>query len=64
MKDKKDKQCRFIFTATLTHITKGANISGGHCIYIYIYIYIYRYIYIDIDMILSKSTTEKVPNTM
>ncbi len=35
MKDKKDKQCRFIFTA------KGANISGGHCIYIYIYIYIH-----------------------
>ncbi len=23
--------------------TKGANISGGHCIYIYIYIYIYAF---------------------
>ncbi len=34
MKDKKDKQCRFIFTAAFGH--KGANISGGHCIYIYI----------------------------
>ncbi len=30
--DKKDKQCRFIFTAAFAHITKGANISGGHCI--------------------------------
>ncbi len=25
---------------------KGANISGGHCMYIYIYIYIYIYVYI------------------
>ncbi len=24
---------------------KGANISGGHCMYIYIYIYIYICIY-------------------
>ncbi len=31
MKDKKDKQCRFIFTAALVIFTKGANISGGHC---------------------------------
>ncbi len=27
---------------------KGANISGGHCMYIYIYIYIYICIYIYI----------------
>ncbi len=26
MKDKKDKQCRFIFTAAFAHIYKGANI--------------------------------------
>ncbi len=39
MKDKKDKQCRFIFTAAFVIFTKGANISGGHCVYIYIYIY-------------------------
>ncbi len=25
---------------------KGANISGGHCIYMYMYMYIYVYIYV------------------
>ncbi len=35
MKDQKDKQSRFIFTAAFVHIYQGANISGGHC-YIYI----------------------------
>ncbi len=41
VKDEKDKQCSFIFKAAYAHIIKGANISGGHCIYIYIYIYIF-----------------------
>ncbi len=27
---------------------KGANISGGHCMYIYIYIYVCIYVYIYI----------------
>ncbi len=33
MKDEMDKQCRFIFKATFaqTKLTKGADISGGHC---------------------------------
>ncbi len=44
MKDKKDKQCRFIFTAAFGRFTKGANISGGHCVYIYIYICMYTFI--------------------
>ncbi len=33
MKDQKDKQCGFIVIAALLIFTKGANISGGHCIY-------------------------------
>ncbi len=32
MKDKKDKQCRFIFTAAFGHIYQGCQYSGGHCI--------------------------------
>ncbi len=30
-----------IYFPPLLIFIKGANISGGHCIYIYIYIYIY-----------------------
>ncbi len=35
MKDQKDKQCRFIFTAAfaLLIFIKGANFSGGHFVY-------------------------------
>ncbi len=37
---------------------KGANISGGHCMYIYIYIYvcIYVYIYIYIYICIYNKT--------
>ncbi len=42
MKDQKDKQCRF-FTDTFSLLTfiKGANISGGHCIFDLYYLYFY-----------------------
>ncbi|KAI2664532.1 putative WD repeat-containing protein C126.01c [Labeo rohita] len=33
IKDKKDKKCRFIFTATFLIFTKDANVSGGHCLF-------------------------------
>ncbi len=38
VKDQKDKQCRFIFTAALLIFIKGANISGGHCICNYAFV--------------------------
>ncbi len=34
MKDQKDKQCRFISQTPFLTFIKGANISGGHCIYL------------------------------
>ncbi len=41
MKDKKDKHAELFSQLPLLIFTKGANISGGHCIYIFFYVYFF-----------------------
>ncbi len=49
MKDQNCKQRRFISQSHMLIFTKGANISGGHCIYIFGYcVYINIYIHCNI----------------